>query len=276
MRRPIARDQNQRKRVPGSLVANWVNFWNPAELSPDLWLDATDASTITESSGSVSQWASKDGGNKLFTQGTASAQPATGTTTFNGLNVIKFDGNDRLGSTAASSVWNFLHDGTKYVFAAVWQPGSADNPETALTLMNTRSFGANRGASIRYDDSGATEDVFVYNVHNGSSTVAQSVVSTIPASGQYVWSAVVDPNNGTAVDRIQNFVNGREVAKTNTATASVSASNPEFTLHIGATSTGALFMTGWIGEIITVSGVNATEATRRKLHTYLNNKWGVF
>lgn len=56
------------------------------------WWDASDAATITASSGSVSQWNDKSGTGHHLTQGTGANQPTTGTRTQNGLNVIDFDG----------------------------------------------------------------------------------------------------------------------------------------------------------------------------------------
>ena len=61
-----------------------------------LWLDASDSSTITASSGSVSLWADKSGNGNNATQGTGSAQPTTGVNTANGKNVLNFDGGDTL------------------------------------------------------------------------------------------------------------------------------------------------------------------------------------
>jgi hypothetical protein len=66
--------------------------FSPLDLSPDLWLDAADTATITESSGAVSQWNDKSGNGRNFTQSTGAAQPTTGTRTQNGLNVLDFDG----------------------------------------------------------------------------------------------------------------------------------------------------------------------------------------
>lgn len=60
------------------------------ELSPALWLDASDLSTITQSGGAVSQWSDKSGNGRHATQTTGSAQPATGIATMNGRNVLSF------------------------------------------------------------------------------------------------------------------------------------------------------------------------------------------
>jgi len=49
--------------------------WTPSAISTELWLDASDYSTITESGGSVSQWADKSGSDNHATQATGSRQP---------------------------------------------------------------------------------------------------------------------------------------------------------------------------------------------------------
>ena len=74
----------------------------PSDLNLSLWLDASDASTITETNGSVSQWADKSGNAFHFTQTTAANQPTTGSVTIGGINAINFDGSDRLLNNAFS------------------------------------------------------------------------------------------------------------------------------------------------------------------------------
>ena len=66
--------------------------FTPLELSPVLWLDASDTSTITESGGAVSQWDDKSGNGNHPVQATAAKQPSSGTRTLNSLNVLDFDG----------------------------------------------------------------------------------------------------------------------------------------------------------------------------------------
>jgi len=74
------------------LGAAGASSFSPDDISGlQLWLDASDETTITESSGSVSQWDDKSGNANHVSQGTASAQPSTGVTTLNGKNVIAFD-----------------------------------------------------------------------------------------------------------------------------------------------------------------------------------------
>ena len=69
--------------------ANLPTGANPSALSNlELWLDASDSSTITESSGLVSQWSDKSGNNNHATQSTTASKPI-----LNG-DSIKFDGTD--------------------------------------------------------------------------------------------------------------------------------------------------------------------------------------
>jgi hypothetical protein len=87
----------ERISVETYLSNKWaISVETPLNLSPLLWLDASDEDTIVSSGGSVSQWNDKSGNGNNATQGTGSAQPATGSTTQNGLNVLDFDGGDEL------------------------------------------------------------------------------------------------------------------------------------------------------------------------------------
>jgi hypothetical protein len=61
-------------------------------LSPLVWIDASDTSTITESGGAVSQIDDKSGNAYHLTQADALRQPLTGVSTINGRNVLHYGG----------------------------------------------------------------------------------------------------------------------------------------------------------------------------------------
>ena len=68
-------------------------LWTPAEITTTAWFDAQDTATITESSGSVSQWADKSGNAKHAAQATANNQPQYNASGFgSGLASLTFDG----------------------------------------------------------------------------------------------------------------------------------------------------------------------------------------
>ena len=76
--------------------------WDPSLISTALWLDAADASTITESGGAVSQWDDKSGNGNHVAQSTSTLRPVVASNVLNSKPVIRFDGsNDRLQTAAA-------------------------------------------------------------------------------------------------------------------------------------------------------------------------------
>ena len=74
----------------------------PTIASSVYWLDATDASTISATSGSVSEIRDRLGGTTKLVQATGANQPTTGTATINGLNAINFSVNDMVLASATN------------------------------------------------------------------------------------------------------------------------------------------------------------------------------
>ena len=69
--------------------ANAFPLWNPTTIPTELWLDAAEASTVTETSGQVSRWGDRSGNGRDATQGTAANQPDYVAGGQNGLNVVR-------------------------------------------------------------------------------------------------------------------------------------------------------------------------------------------
>lgn len=85
--------------VPGKVTLakefTWnETVWNPNMLQTDLWFDASDASTIIESGGEVSQWNDKSGNGDNATW--SISKPTYELGAFNGKDSIYFDGTDLL------------------------------------------------------------------------------------------------------------------------------------------------------------------------------------
>jgi hypothetical protein len=260
--------------------------WTPADITTKLWLDAADTSTITSSSGSVSAWVDKSGNNYNFTQATGSAQPKTGITTQNGLNVLDFDGNNFLQSTIASSNWTFLHYGTVCNIFVVAKFGNDANPNALYTVLGTSdasSATTSRGANVLWDDrSSATFNnrarYFVSSA-NGSGLAALCIDASsgndaFPANSFGMLSITADTGNATAANRCVISVNGGTGVSDNARTAAVSSSNPAQTLRIGRNGGSSFPMVGSIAEIVIVLGaMSSTDFD--KMEGYLAWKWGI-
>ncbi len=70
-----------------------------------LWLDASDASTITLNGADVSQWDDKSGQGNHATQSESTDQPLYNLAAVNGLNVVEFDGvSETMGNDAGPAI----------------------------------------------------------------------------------------------------------------------------------------------------------------------------
>jgi len=246
------------------------------DVTPDLWLDAADSSTITESGGSVSQWDNK-GTLENFTQATSADQPTTGVSTLNGLNVIDFS--DEFFETSQKSQWKFLHDGTTHFVAIVAKFGNSNDPGVQYLVYGTGGNSSNNiGNNLKFDDRSPDNNLFLYFLANGSGERSVSLEENnfFSANTFLVNSILLDPDNPTAASRGTYFLNNTQGVDVNTETTSVSSSDPTFSFQLGSSGDGINNLTGSIGEIIIVSGADATEENRQAVVDYLNDKWSIF
>jgi hypothetical protein len=265
---------------PAFLAAAAASVFDPASLSPILWLDAADTSTITQSGGKVSQWNNK-GSLGAFTQSTGTAQPTTGASTQNGKNVLTF-ANSWMNSSNTAASYKPLSDGTNYIVAAAWRAGSSSNPNALGVLLdNADASFSNIGMSVFYDDRSAVprNDFIAHLVTRGgggSGAVNNSQNNAFAANTFAALTILAQPSNGTAADRSRLFINNGSVIANNVSTSAVNTGNPTQVLRLGNLSTTSIPLTGAVGEVIIVTGANATETNRQALVTYLNAKWAMF
>jgi hypothetical protein len=70
-------------------------LWDPSRITTALWLDASDSTTLTTVSGSISEWRDKSGNSRNAVQSTDNYRPST--STLNNLTILTFDGiNDNM------------------------------------------------------------------------------------------------------------------------------------------------------------------------------------
>lgn len=210
-----------------------------------LWLDASDETTITASSGAVSQWDDKSGNGNHVSQGTAAAQPTTGTRTLNAQNVIDFDGTDNMRSLTSVGVpqpW------TSFV-AVRWDAGGGTAPyaiadrtgfDGLVSLLNTDDIRMFAGSNFQFATS-ITLDAphVVAAVYNGASSVgAIDGSATTGNPGTNLWNLIRLGSSG---------------------------SSP-------GDSSGTL--DGFIAEVLVYDSALST-ADRETVESYLASKWGV-
>jgi hypothetical protein len=223
--------------IPGTSSPVQAAF-SPLDLSPVLWLDASDTSTITEVGGAVSQWDDKSGNGNDLSQGTALAQPTSGTRTINSLNVIDFDGsNDRLTITG----WTVSQPVT--VFAVVEKDVDT----------NGRIFQSGIIGSIL-----AGEQPFSYaGLGGGVFGTSGDAADNTPHIMRFTF-------NGAS-----SFihVDGTQSATGNPGTLGI-------TDPFSVSSPTTQFWNGMIAEVIVVDGT-LTAGEIADTESYLANKWGI-
>ena len=254
--------------------------WNPSMLSTALWLDAADASTITESGGAVSQWDDKSGNGRNATQPTSGNRPTYQSSVQNSKNVIRFNSasSQFLTCSNTAGAFNYLHSGQGLIIAVVKVGTTADPNALYGVLGNAGAFNSNRrGFSLYWDDrisvpSSNRIGVSAYDgLNNNVYSVNQEDILLPQSFG--IAGALIDAANGIADNRVALLINGSTYTG-NTNTATVSTGDASFDFQLGDYATGSAYLQGDIGETIIVPGAVST-LNRQKLEGYLSHKWGL-
>jgi hypothetical protein len=228
-----------------------------------LWLDATDSSTITQTSGAVSAWNDKSGNGRNVIQTNTSYQPKSNTYTVNSLPVMDFTAN-----TGSSAMYNTtLTFPTSYTIYAVGF--------TTKTSGGTRLLHAGYNTD-QYLMFGSFDGKFLTATGIGSGwttsghwTTQVNIASTTTTKQFYLFGCTNDNSTTT----LKGWVNGTSVGtKTgnNAACTGLVLGSFYTTNNI---NTGDNF-NGLTGEIIMYNGALSDEY-RQKVEGYLAWKWGL-
>jgi len=215
-----------------------------------LWLDASDDTTFSYSSGtSVSQWRDKSGSNFHASQATVGSQPSRSTTQ-NSRKTVNFDGvNDTVGipnfiSNSEMSIFVVSNCGNSLFIEHSTDVNSLDG--FYLSGLGTAMIAIRRGAIISY--------IFNNNWLSGGYSIASGV-------------------NSTGLDLL-TYKNGTQQTLTSDNRYSFANSYTTANLYIGSRSASSLWSSGPIAEII-IYNRKVTNVERNLIHTYLGQKWGI-
>jgi len=217
--------------------------FSPLELSPVLWVDASDTSTISDTGGSVDTWADKSGNGYHLTQGTAALQPKSGTATINGLNVVEYDGANTQYLLNASMPWA----GTSLTVFAVYEINPLDTQYIVAATHNSAGY------------------LYIAVDNNATPTSSGSMTST---------SLYVDgvEFTGTTYNDVYDFV-GNSPAIVRVTGTSVTYDGINVGYYGGGTGASRFGYGDKVGEMIVVETPTAGQIADTE--TYLANKWGI-
>ena len=218
--------------------------WTPYQISTEGWWDASDASTITESGGAVSQWDDKSGNDRHAAQGSGAQQPSYGGSTLNGLDLITFDGvsNRKLevggpAMTARDYFMVFNHNGGA---TFVNNDAVLSAPSLGVSIVG------NAGSSVMRANTPAFGAAF------------RSAQWYVDGSAGSLWEQDI----AALADFKTYVIDGQDV----------SASATDWL--IGGAGSGIQSWDGDIAEMIVIATDTST-GDRQKIEGYLSWKWGL-
>jgi hypothetical protein len=148
-----------------------------------LWYDAMDATTITQSSGLVSQLRDKSGNNRHISQATTGNQPSYAN------NTLTFNGSQYLTNTISSGISGNIFTG--YI---IYKPNSTSGNQRALFIIDNSSW-------IMIDNNQVAENA------NGIGAYIGTTISTTTPTIVAVTSASTYSLNGNTFSNITNGYN---------------------------------------------------------------------
>jgi len=236
----------------GAAAAYDFSIW-----SPTLWLDASDAATITESGGAVSQWDDKSS-NGFDVTATGTAQPTTGTRTINGLNALDFDGSTDIMATATAKK---IVDASGYY--TVWAVVECDSVTGDRSIVDQDDETGNRQAQQLRTSGTATQSVRIYG-----GVVADGAGVTLSTGTPYLM------RSQQRLNALETWVNNSSDGSSATTGANTSETA---VINIGAhrgLSLAQLF-NGKIGFVLVVPSA-LSSGDMATIETAINNRWACY
>lgn len=227
--------------------------WNPSRISGlQLWLDASDSSTLFQSSGGsaasedgdpVGYWLDKSSSSRNATQTSGVNKPTLKTNILNGKPVIRFDGNDRfsLGISIQSE------------------------PRT-IAIVYKKTSTVNSFIALGHSSNGETGDIIDWT--DGSVYSVSSTKLGYSSSGQNTSFVVFV----TTIDATQATFTHRKNASSQTVTTGPTSGTSTID-QIGARVTS--YGRGDIAELIAYDSALSL-SDRQAVENYLNTKWSVY
>lgn len=231
-----------------------------------LWLDASDASTITLTSGAVSNWADKSGNGIDFAQGTATNRPIVQTAEQNGRDVVRFDGvNDYLIHNTSILLKN-LAGSTMYLVHRL-RSNTATRRDLAVISNNTTSAGR-----LGMHTSLGTANKYVTTMRTTDGGAAQTTTSTNNSDTNWrlLTASQIYTTANTAI-----FVNNVADGTNSGVSPSSNTSNTDSArATIGCGIALTMFADIDVAEIL-IYNVNHSTAQRAQVWNYLKAKWNL-
>ena len=262
--------------------------FNPLTLSPALWLDASDASTLYTDSGlttlvaadgdPVGGWQDKSGNSRHATQASGTNKPLYKTGVKNSKSILRFDGvNDALAIASSTAYFKFLHATEGSFFIVFRTNPSVSNPNTIYTFIDNNALGTYVGSSFSYDDRSANgfNDILANNggIYTSFNFLTQTANNLATPGTWFSFGNKLKGQDATAANRSRIYLNGALNNAVNSNTGS-NTNNAQYNLMIGS-GQGSYPLNGDIAEIQVYSSA-LSDTNMTAVESYLNSKWSIY
>jgi len=232
-----------------------VSYWTPASLATENWYDSADTSTITDTSGVVTQWDDKSG-NANHLSGVGSGI-FTGRRARNSSNVMDIEE----GSYFSKTAYQLPADCSIFMMAGI----------DAISVNTDALFALRGGSSQNFQfDSGDTvgdQDQFFARFNQTGIGTTKTFSPTTDQKGPSIYELILDLNGD---GELEVFIDGNSFGTT------------AYTAQCGAGAELLLFTNrslnqypdGCVAEFVIVPSV-LSASDRQKMEGYLAHKWGL-
>lgn len=238
-----------------------LTLWTPSQISTSIWIDASDASTVTLAGSSVSQINDKSGNGNNFLQATSSKQPTYLIASKNSLNTMRFT------ATSAQLLINttFIYASDKlHSFMVVKRGVDSSSSQYGRYLTFTNTTNAD-------DFANANSLIFTNNGYTTFSLFRLSASIAAQSISQNTWYLFDGQRNGTSGQLAKN-AGTYATGATNSANQNINVStigSSYFSSYQGPGSHD-----GEIAEIVVLNYIPSS-TNINKLQGYLAWKWGM-
>jgi len=241
---------------------------NALDITIRAHLDATVSNSISESSGSVSEWRDISGNNFHASTSTANQMPSTNSRTLNGLNVIDFDGVDNFLTFSSKDVISF-----GYTTVFIVYKSDAANKDYILGSGNenpnkSRFYLRSDSSIIGSFDSAQNDKINFLSQNDTDERISM----------QETVLGTTKRNLGTFLYRDGVFQGSKpDVAYVHEITSTQPNNEDMLKLQLGSREGNVNNHEGYIAEVLFLNneGEQLTQETRENIEAYLAYKWGL-
>lgn len=255
--------------------------WTPADISTDVWLDASDPSTIVKFIGTdfVNNWNDKTGKDIGPTQSVSTRGPLVVSSAQNGLDILQFDGVDDILRRQNVDV---LQNATSAMVFTVerWPVAPSTAKKVIVEVRHNNNIVANqsRASTVSFLATNSPARGIVAASGSGTDGSASTLIKTLTDT----YAANYEVRMGFfdyAGQKVGSWTNGVQRTNTTTGDGSSTSNLVSRYLTVGGSiysgfTNGTLFSRVNIGEVIIIKNDISTD-TRQKIEGYLSWKWGL-